>query len=752
VLKVGALACALAIALGAAPLAASDGDVESTLSGHGGGSSSLPGIVAPAISVPAVPGANPALVLPTARPSYPLTRRDPLIERLFGQDVADPYRWLENDVRKSPEVAAWVAGQNATSAAYLSQLPGRDALAARIRTLFDYERFSLPRKAGRNYFYLHNSGLQNQSTLQVRTGLGGTPRLLLDPNSWAQNGSVALDGWSPSRNGRWLAYALQSGGSDWRTIRIVDVGSGKVLDDTLQWANDTLIGWVGDEGLLYSRFPEPKPGEQYSAQSFDKGVWFHRVGTPQSEDQLVYATPDHREWGHKAAVTSDGRWAVITSEASTLPRKAVHLIDLAHRDGDHWRVIPLVKDIVNDWKLVDGDGDQLWFITNDGAPKYRLVRIDLGADPRVTILVPERTDTLEGGRIVGNRLILSYLHEGQGVAVVTDLKGRPASAITINDIGSASGFGGRPGDPETFYQFSSFNQPPSIFRMDMRSGQVTPFATPKLGFDPADYAVEQRTYPSKDGTQVPIYIVRKRSLARANTPLPTLLYGYGGFDIAMTPAFSPLRMAWLEAGGAFALAQVRGGGEFGRAWYDAGRLERKQNSFDDFIAAGEFLVREGITTKGGLAIQGGSNGGMMVGAVINQRPDLFAAANPDVGVMDMLRFDRFTQGRFWTEDYGSPTREADWKVLRAYSPYHNVHNAEYPAILVTTADTDDRVVPAHSFKYVATLQAEQTGDRPHLLRVESESGHGSGRPVDKVIASGADVLSFLAYWTGLKLR
>ncbi|MDF8335250.1 prolyl oligopeptidase family serine peptidase [Novosphingobium cyanobacteriorum] len=701
----------------------------------------------------AAPGAAAKLVLPSVSiQGYPATRREGLVERLFGQDVADPYRWLEGDVRKSPEVAQWVAGQNAVTRSYLAQLPGRDALASRIRSLFDYERFSLPRKAGKSYFYLHNTGLQNQSTLMVRDGLKGEGRVLLDPNAWQQDGKLALDAWTPSRGGRWLAYTVQQGGSDWRTIRVVDVKTGRVLDDTLRWANDTLIGWVGDEGFLYSRYPAPKAGEEYLAPAFGKAVWYHRLGTPQDADRLVYATPDRPELGHKAMVTSDGRWAVITSEDSTLPRRAVHLVDLAmaEKTGD-WQVRPLVPDIRYDWKLVDGLGDRLWFITNDGAPNYRLVRLDLGPDPRVQVVIPEGVNSLEGGRMVGDRLVLSYIQNGQAVAVVTDMKGKPATAITINGIGSASGFGGRAGDPETFYQFSSFNQPPTVFRMDMRTGQVSTFAQPKLGFDPADYEVEQRTYPSKDGTQVPLYIVRKRSLAQAGKAAPTLLYGYGGFDIAMTPSFSPVRMAWLEAGGVFALAQIRGGGEFGRAWYDAGRLEKKQNSFDDFIAAGEFLIKEGITPKGGLAVQGGSNGGMMVGAVVNQRPDLFAAANPDVGVMDMLRFDRFTQGRFWTQDYGSPAKEADWKVLRAYSPYHNIAKAQYPAILVTTADTDDRVVPAHSFKYVAALQAGETGDRPHLLRVESDAGHGSGKPVDKTIAGGADVLSFLAYWTGLKL-
>ncbi|MCW1381357.1 prolyl oligopeptidase family serine peptidase [Novosphingobium sp. KCTC 2891] len=684
-------------------------------------------------------------------PPYPPTQRDALVERVFGEDVADPYRWLEQDVRSSPQVAQWVARQNAASAGYLARLPGRDAMAARIRTLFDYERISLPRRAGKSYFYLRNPGLQNQPVLHVRKGLAGEERALLDPNGWSKDGTAALDSWVPSPNGRWLAYSVQEGGSDWRTIGVVDVRSGRVLEDRLAWANDTQIAWVGEEGLLYSRFPAPAPGEEYRAPTFNKAVWYHRIGTPQEQDRLVYATPEHPEWGHKAAVTADGRWAVISSEIGTQPRRAIHLIDLRGGRPESWNNATLAADFDHDWKFVDGFGDRLWFITNDGAPRYRLVQLDLSGAPTWKVVVPERTETLAAGNVVGDRIVLSYLRDGASVAVITDLKGRPSRAITLNDIGSATGFGGRPGDPETFYQFASFNRPPTVYRMDLASGTVTPFAAPKLAFDPDDYLVEQRTYPSKDGTKVPIYIVRKKSLA--GKPAPTLLYGYGGFDIALTPGFSPVRMAWLESGGVFALANIRGGGEFGREWHDAGRLNRKQNSFDDFIAAGEFLIREGITPKGGLAVQGGSNGGLLVGAVVNQRPDLFAAANPDVGVMDMLRFDRFTAGRYWVEDYGRPERESDWKVLRAYSPYHNIRGGvDYPAVLVTTADTDDRVVPAHSFKYVAALQAAAIGDRPHLLRVDSNAGHGTGKPVDKVIAGGADVLSFLAYWTGLNLQ
>lgn len=698
----------------------------------------------------ASPAPSAGLILP--RSAYPITRSDGLVEQPFGERVADPFRWLEANPGKDDDVAKWITGQNALSAGYLGNLPGRDQFAARIRSLYDYERYGLPRKAGNRYFYSRNSGLQNQSALWVRKGVNGEQRLLVDPNAWSADGSLALAQWEPSPSGRLLAFAEQEAGSDWRTLRVVDVASGNLLDERLAWANDTEIAWIGDEGFLYSRFPAPKVGEDPRAPRFDKAVWYHKVGTQQDDDQHVFATPDHPDWSHKAQVTSDGRWAVIVSEVSTDKRNAVHLIQLGQQQAGVWKALPLVSEIANHWRMVAGIGNKLWFLTDLGAPEFHIVSIDLArVKSGWRVVVPQRASKLEGARMIGDRFLLSYLQDGQSVAVMANSQGHPGKAITINGIGTASGFGGRPGDPETFYQFSSFATPPAIYRMDLRSGAVTPFAEPKMTFDPIDFEVVQRRFASKDGTQVPMYVVRKRSAAKAGIALPTLLYGYGGFDISLTPSFSPVRMAWLEAGGAFALANIRGGGEFGRNWHEAGRRENKQNSFDDFIAAGEYLIQEGITAKGALAIQGASNGGLLVGAVVNQRPDLFAAANPDVGVMDMLRFDRFTSGRFWVDDYGRPDREADWHTLRAYSPYHNITGGKaYPAILVTTADNDDRVVPAHSFKYVAALQAAQIGNRPHLLRVETRAGHGAGKPVDKVISTGADVLAFLAYWTGLR--
>lgn len=703
--------------------------------------------------------------------SYPETSKVDLVETQFGEAVADPYRWLENDVRTDKAVADWVAKQNSLTQGYLAQLPQRAWFAQRIKALMDYERFGLPRKAGSHYFYMRNSGLQNQSQLFVRKGLNGVPKLLIDPNAWAKDGATALDAWVPSKNGKLLAYSIQDGGSDWRTIKVLDVTTGKDLVDGIKWAKFTNIAWVGSEGFLYSRFPEPQAGAEFQSLNKNQAIYFHRIGTPQAQDELVYATPDEPELGHSAEVTHDGRWVVITTSKGTDSRYAIHIMPLGK--DRKWQAQTVVAGLEHSWNLIDGIGDSLYFVTNKDAPRMKVVRADLkkqglyripcaGSDkpddvcleprPEFTDIIAERPETLDRAQIVGDRLILAYLKDAKSMAEVRSLDGKPVQQIALNAIGTASGFSGEPGDPETFYAFSSFNQPSGIYRFDARTGKSEPFALPKLTFNPDDYAIEQRFYNSKDGTRVPMFVVRRKDVALAGKAVPTLLYGYGGFDISLTPGFSAVRMAWLEAGGAFALANLRGGGEYGKAWHDAGRLNNKQNVFDDFIAAGEYLIAQGITPKTGLTIQGGSNGGLLVGAVVNQRPDLFAAANAAVGVMDMLRFDRFTAGRYWVDDYGYPSKEADWRVLRAYSPYHNIKvGVEYPAMLVTTADTDDRVVPGHSFKYTAALQAAKAGDKPHLIRIETRAGHGSGKPTDKAVAEGADILAFLAQWSGLEV-
>lgn len=682
--------------------------------------------------------------------TYPETRRGDVAETLFGETIADPYRWLENDVREDKEVADWVARESSFTDAYLKTLPQREWFAGHVRAMMNFERFGIPEKAGKRYFYTRNSGLQNQAQLFVREGLNGTRRLLIDPNSWAKDGATALSDWVPSHEGSFLLYGVQDGGTDWRILHVLDVKTGKVMADEIRWVKFSSLAWVGEEGFLYSRYPEPKEGETFQSRNYDQTVYYHRLGTPQSADTVVYKTPDHPEYNHSAQVTQDGRWAVVTTSIGTDSRFEVHAIDLAAKD---WTPRVVVSGFEDAWNLVEGAGNTLWFVTNKDAPHYRLVSVDMAkAEPVVTEVVAEEDDILERAGIVGDRLVLNYMRDAASRAVIVGLDGKTPKTLALNGIGTASGFSGKPGDPETFYAFTSFNRPASIFRMDIRTGKSTPFAEPKMDFKPDDFVVEQRFYASKDGTRVPMFVVRRKDVAASGKAVPTLLYGYGGFDIALTPGFSASRLAWVQAGGAYALANLRGGGEYGRAWHDAGRRANKQNVFDDFIAAGEYLKAEGIASKDGLGILGGSNGGLLVGAVTNQRPDLFAAAVPQVGVMDMLRFDRFTAGRYWVDDYGYPDREEDFRILRSYSPYHTIKDGtDYPAILVTTADTDDRVVPGHSFKYAAAIQHADLGDKPHLIRIETRAGHGSGKPTDKVIEESADILSFIAQWTGLKV-
>lgn len=692
--------------------------------------------------------AIPASAQDMTAPDYPETRKGDVVETHFGEQVADPYRWLEEDVRNSEEVADWVERQNAVTDAYLERLPARDWFVSRIGELYDFERFSVPVERGGRYFYTGNSGLQNQSPLYVRDSLEAEPRLLIDPNEWADDGATALAGWVPSPDGSRLLYSVQDGGTDWRILHVLDVETGEQLSEDIRWAKFTSLAWVGNEGFLYSRFPEPEEGEDFQALNMDQAVYYHALGTAQADDRLVFATPEYPDRNHVAQTTTDGRWAIVTSSTGTDARYEVNVIDLAAG----WDAQPLVTGFENSWSLIDSVGSRLFFSTNDDAPLYRVVAIDMD-NPQAgwSEIVAEREPPIANAALVGGHLVLEYLEDASSAAYVYTLDGELVRQIDFAGLGSASGFYGSPDDPEMFYSFSSFNRPATIYRYDVASGDSTVFAEPELSFDPDDFVVEQRFYESKDGTRVPMFIMRRADVAASGQAVPTLLYGYGGFDVSLTPGFSTSRLAWVEAGGAFALANIRGGGEYGKAWHDAGRRANKQNVFDDFIAAGEFLIAEGVTPADGLAIQGGSNGGLLVGAVANQRPDLFAAGNAAVGVMDMLRFDQWTAGRYWVDDYGYPDREEDWRILRAYSPLHNIRaDTDYPALLVTTADTDDRVVPGHSFKYTAALQAGNLGERPQIIRIETRAGHGSGKPTDKAIAEASDIAAFLAYWTGLQ--
>ena len=704
----------------------------------------------PALDQTAAVTAEPASSAPVAPAfAYPQTRRVDVVEPQFGEQVADPYRWLENDVRNDNEVRAWVTAQNQVTDAYLDRLPLRDAFKARMTELYDYERYGIPRKRENHYFYAKNDGLQNQSVLFVRDGLSGEGRVLIDPNGWSADGATALAEWTPSEDGKLLAFAIQDGGSDWRTVKVMDVATGKVHADELKWLKfGGGVEWAKDgSGFYYSRFPAPAEGQAFQEQSLNQKIYFHKLGTTQDADRLVYATPDHPDYGHYPTVTEDGRWLVVTSAIGTDDRYEVTLIDLTKPNA---KPRTLVKGFTNNYSFVGNQGTNFYFVTNDSAPKLKLVAMDVAkAAPKTVTVIAEDDATLNGVSLIGGKLVASYLVDAKTEVRVHDTKGALVRKVAMPGIGTAGGFGGRADDAETFFSFTSFNRPTSIYRYDVATGTASEWASPPLKFNPDDFTVEQKFYASKDGTRVPMFIVRKKG---TSGPVPTVLYGYGGFNVSMTPGYSPTRIAWLERGGAYAVANLRGGGEYGKAWHDAGRLANKQNVFDDFIAAGEFLVSSGVTTKEQLAIQGGSNGGLLVGAVINQRPDLFAAAVPAVGVMDMLRFNRWTAGRYWVDDYGYPDREADFRSLLAYSPYHNIKGGrDHPAVLVTTADTDDRVVPGHSFKYISALQAaEATGTRPHLIRIETRAGHGSGKPTTKIIEEAADVAAFVAEWTGMK--
>ena len=685
---------------------------------------------------------------PSSLPPYPASPRDDLVEMHFGEQVADPWRWLEADVRTDARVADWVAAQSAFADAYLKALPERPAFEARLQGLFDYARFGVPREEGGQLFYAYNSGLMNQPQLLVRDGASPRGRVLLDPNGWASDGATALDAWEPSPDGALLAYTVQDGGSDWRTMKFVRVADGQPLADELHWVKFSAIAWVGAEGVLYSRFAAPGEGEAFQARNYDQQVYFHHLGTTQDEDRLVHATPDKPAWGHGASVTSDARWLVVTSHEGTDPATAIGIAAIGRGD---WQVRPLIPEMTAQWDLIDGVGDVLWFVTSKDAPLKKIVRVDLsGAEPAFTTIIPQSDANLEGAAIVGDRLVVAYLRDVKADVRLFTLDGKPAGTLALPGVGSLAGLSGKPGRAGGYFGFTGFTMPSTVFRFSENDGKAKVWEQIALRFEPSDYASEQVFVPSKDGTRIPMFVIRRKD---ATGPVPTILYGYGGFNVSLPPAFSSARMAWLESGGAYAIANLRGGGEYGDAWHDGGRRANKQNVFDDCIAAAEWLIANGVAPTGGLAVEGGSNGGLLVGAVVNQRPDLFAAAHPAVGVMDMLRFDRFTAGRYWVDDYGHPDREADWKVLRAYSPYHNIRDgADYPAILVTTADTDDRVVPGHSFKYAAALQAAGLGKRPHLIRIETRAGHGSGKPVDKLIAESADVFAFLAHWTGLAPR
>jgi prolyl oligopeptidase len=674
---------------------------------------------------------------------YPQTRRVDHVDVYHGTSVPDPYRWLEDDVRKSPDVAAWVEEENKLTFNYLNAIPQREAIHKRLKELWNYERYSAPFKAGGRYFYTKNDGLQNQSVLYTLDSLEGETRVLLDPNKWSKDGTVALTGLEVSDDGKYLAYGVAEAGSDWNSWHVMEVGSGKVMPDELKWIKYSGAAWTTDsKGFFYGRFEEPKAGEKYQNITLNQKVYYHRVGTSQGDDVLVYRRPDHPDWGFQTHVTEDGRYLILTIWKGTN-----HQYRITYKDLGEPLALPvdLIEDFDNEYTLVGNDGPIFYFKTDYQALRGRLIAIDTRKPERSNWkeIIPQAKENLTGLGLVGNLFIAHYLKDARTQIKLYAMDGTFVREVEFPGIGTAGGFSGKRTETETFYSFSSFATPPSIYRYDLVTGKSKLIRRADVKFASDDYEVKQVFYTSKDGTKVPMFITAKKGI-NLDGSNPTLLYGYGGFNIPMTPSFSITRAAWLEMGGVFAQANLRGGGEYGKEWHEAGTKLRKQNVFDDFIAAAQWLIDHKYTRSDKLAIQGGSNGGLLVGAVMTQRPDLFGACLPAVGVMDMLRFNKFTAGRFWVDDYGSPENPDEFKALFAYSPYHNLKKGtKYPATLVTTADTDDRVVPGHSFKFIAKLQYCQAGDAPVLARIETRAGHGAGKPTAKQIEEVADQWAFL---------
>jgi len=672
---------------------------------------------------------------------YPVAFKTNQVDVYHGVAVADPYRWLEDD--HSPQTKAWVEAENKVTFAWLKSIAERAAIKARLTKLWNYERYGVAHKRGDRYFFSRNDGLQNQSVLYWLPSLDAAPALLLDPNLLSADGTMALAGYAISDDGNLMAYGLSASGSDWQEWRVRDVRTGQDLPDLVKWVKFSSASWAkGGKGFFYSRYDEPAEATRLTKANYFHKLFYHRLGTPQSEDKLVYHRPDQKEWNFEGDATDDGHYLIISSSQGTDPKRRIFYQDLLHPGAP---VVPLLTDFDAAYDFIDNDGPVFWFRTDLNAPRGRVIAIDVTQPERASRkeLIPQAAETIVGAHVVNNQFIVSYLKDAHSQVKTFALDGRPLREVGLPALGSADGFGGTRGDTETFYSFTSYTVPGVIFRYDPTTGASTVFRQPKVDFDPAAYETKQIFFTSIDGTRVPMFITHRRGL-KLDGANPALLYGYGGFGIPLTPAFSVSVLAWLEMGGVYAVANLRGGGEYGEEWHQAGTKLKKQNVFDDFIAAGEWLVAHKYTSPKKLAIAGGSNGGLLIGAVLNQRPDLFGAALPAVGVMDMLRFQKFTIGWAWTSDYGSSDNADEFKALYACSPLHNIKpGTQYPATLVTTADHDDRVVPAHSFKYAATLQAAQGGSVPILIRIDTKAGHGAGKPTTKLIEEAADRWAFL---------
>jgi prolyl oligopeptidase len=672
--------------------------------------------------------------------SYPVAKKSDQVDDYHGIKVADPYRWLED--LDSQETRSWVEAENKVTFAFLESIPARSAIKERLTKLWNYEKYGVPFKEGNRYFYTRNSGLQNQSVLYTVTSLDGVPKEVLDPNTLSTDGTVALSGTQVSNDGKLLAYSLSASGSDWQEWKVRDVETGKDLSDQLKWVKFSGASWTHDDsGFFYSRYDEPK-GDSLKDTNYFQKVYFHKLGTPQSADVLVYERPDQKDWLFSGSVTEDGSYLILSIYQGTDSKNRVYYKDLKNKNSE---VVKLLDEFDAAYSFVGNNGSRFWFQTDLQSPRGKIIEIDVTKPARENwkVIVPESKEALQSSTHVNHKFILNYLKDAYTQVRIYDLAGKLLNEVQLPGIGSAEGFGGKATSTETFYSFTGFTTPTTIYRYDTVSGKSTVFRQPKVDFNPVAFETKQVFYESKDGTKVPMFITYKKGL-KLDGNNPTYLYGYGGFNVSLSPAFSVGNLVWMEMGGVYAQPNLRGGAEYGEEWHQGGMKLKKQNVFDDFIAAADWLIKNNYTSTPKLAIGGGSNGGLLVGAVLTQRPDLFGAALPAVGVMDMLRFQKFTIGWAWVSDYGSSENADEFKALYSYSPLHNIKpGTSYPATMVTTADHDDRVWPGHSFKFAAALQAAQAGPAPVLIRIETKAGHGAGKPTSKIIEEVADRWAFL---------
>ncbi len=678
---------------------------------------------------------------------YPPARIQNQVDDYHGTKVSDPYRWLE-DV-DSDETHAWVKAENAVTFSYLENIPIRETYKKRLIEIWNYARYSAPFKEGGLTFFFKNDGLQNQSVLYVLDTPDAKPRVLLDPNTLSEDGTVSLAEMSISRDGKYMAWSTSVSGSDWRTWYVREIATGKDLADEVNWSKFSDAAWDhSSKGFYYSRYDAPADGQTFEEANYNQKLFYHRVGTDQSQDGLIYERPDEPEWGFGGSVSEDGRYLIISVWQGTSHSNRLYYKDLLDRSN---KVHRLLDDFDASYNFLGNNGPLFYIKTNKDAPREKIISLDL-RNPEVDnwqTIIPESELPINGVSILNSSLVVTSMDNVASVVKIYNLEGVFLNEITLPGLGSVSGFSGHQKDSETFYVFNSYLNPSEIYHYNFKTAESTMYRAPEINFDFSGYETTRIFYPSKDGTKIPLFLVHKKDLVMDGNN-PTILYGYGGFSISLQPHFSTAILPWIENGGIYAVANLRGGSEYGEQWHEEGMLQNKQNVFDDFIAAGEYLINEKYTTSSKLSIYGGSNGGTLVGAVVNQRPELFAAAIPAVGVMDMLRFQKFTIGWAWTSDYGSSDDPEMFPTLYAYSPYHNLKKGtQYPAVMVMTADHDDRVVPGHSFKYAAMLQACQGGNQPVLIRIQTKAGHGAGMPTSMIIEGVADRYAFLHKVMGL---